>query len=164
MTDIKIGYTVSDYFYTLEPEKIPDHQTCETRYNIDLDASCSFLPISREIKHCILDFSNETGREQCLRDVDVANNNKTQYYKQYTEWLDSSSNCYTAALCQNRKYANKIEQQQSSHLGTEQNYENKQAFLTNEQWKTVQLGVGVVAVIAGIYYMNKKMIPSPSTN
>lgn len=156
MANINVGYTTSDYFYTIEPEKIPDHQTCETKFNIDFDASCSFLPVSREIKHCILDFSNESGRQKCLRDTDIANGEKTQYFKQYMEWLDSSSNCYTAALCQNRKYAEQIQSQQSSHLGTEQAYENMKVFLTNEQWKTVQLGVGVIGLVAAIYLINKR--------
>ena len=157
MADIKVGYTISDYFYTLEPEKIPDHDTCERQFNIEFDTSCAMFSITPEIKHCILDFSNESGRtkEECLRDVDIRNNNKTQYFQQYSSWLDSSANCYTAALCKNRKYAEKLQEQQTRHLGTEQNYENMNVFLTNEQWKTFQLGLGIAGVIAGIYFMNK---------
>lgn len=160
MADIQIGYTTSDYFYTLEPEKIPSHQTCETKYNVDFDTSCAFLPINSQIKHCLLDFSNQSGREGCMREVDLANNNQTNYYQQYTRWIDSSSNCYTAALCKNRAYAEKIQEQQTRHLGTNQNYENMQSLLTNEEWKTVQLGVGIVGVIGAIYLLNKNSASS----
>lgn len=157
MTDIRVGYTTSDYFYTLEPEKIPSHQTCEAQYNIEVDASCSLLP--NEIRRCfLLDFTNQSGRENCLRDIDEGNDNKTQYYEQYKKWINTDSNCYTAALCKNRKYAEKIQEQQTRHLGTEQNHENMQSLLTNEQWKSIQLGIGIVGILGGIYLLNKRTV------
>lgn len=158
MADIRVGYTTSDYFYTLESDKVPSHQTCERKYKLDFDTSCAFLPVSEEIKHCILDFSNESGRidSQCLRDVDVRNQNKTDYFKKYTTWLDSSANCYTAALCKNREYAEKIQEQQSRHLGSNQNYENVLSLLTNEQWKSIQLGLGLLCITGAIFYIQRK--------
>lgn len=157
MADIRIGYTTSDYFYTLEPEKIPNHDTCERKYNIEVDTSCSLLP--NEIRRCfLLDFSNEGGRETCMRDVGTQNHNQADYYQKYVNWIDSSSNCYTAALCKNRKYAEKVEEQQTRHLGTNQNYENMKSLLTNEQWKSIQLGVGIVGIIGAIYLLNKNSV------
>jgi len=168
MTDIKVGYTTSDYFYTLAAGNVPDDSTCETKYNIEYETqNCGFTPMP-EIRHCLLDFTNENGRDKtrdydyygsydsgCLRDVDVSNNNQTNYFQEYKLWLDSSSNCYQAALCKNKKYAKKIEDQQTRHLGTNQTYENMNSFLTNEQWKTVQLGLGLAGIIGGIYILNK---------
>ena len=50
MADIKVGYTTSDYFYTLEPEKVPSHQTCEANFNIQFeDASCGFFTLTPQI-------------------------------------------------------------------------------------------------------------------
>lgn len=159
MTDIKIGYTTSDYFYTLETEKVPDHQTCETKYTLEVDNSCS--KIEPEVMRCfLLDFSNESGRGRgdCLQSIDASNaaiGSATNFYNKYVNWIDSSLNCYNAALCNNRKYAEKIQEQQTRHLGTNQNYENMKTLLTNEQWKSIQLGAGILGIIGAIYLLRK---------
>jgi hypothetical protein len=112
MTDIKIGYTTSDYFYTIE--NTPSQAICDVSYVIIPESTCT----------------NEQS------------------------WIDNSYNCYTAALCKNQKYAKTIQQQQTQHLGTNQNFDNTKLFVTNEQWKSIHLGLGIVAIIGGIYFFN----------
>ena len=151
MTDIKIGYTTSDYFYTLEPEKIPSREICQSKYSSVYDTSCSFLPMSNEIKSC---GNPQTGGfAQCLAQIDQEKG--THYSQQYTDFMDSSNNCYLSALCKNRKYAEKIQEQQTRHLGTNETYKNVKSILENEQWKSLHLGLGIFGIIVGIYMLNR---------
>lgn len=151
MADIKVGYTISDYFYTLEPEKIPSHETCEKKYSVKFDTtSCSFFPMNNDIKEC--GNPQRSDFNDCLTRVDKEKG--TNYTMKYQNFIDSSNNCYMAALCKNRKYAEKIEDQQTRHLGTNETYQNVISILANEQWKSMHLGVGIVGLIAGIYLLN----------
>jgi hypothetical protein len=155
MTDIKIGYTTSDYFYTLEPEKVPDHQTCETLYTVYFDNSCSFFPLNSELSRCRDKNQNTNDFKNCLSTVDSEKG--TNYVEQYQTWLDSSNNCYKTALCKNRKYAEKIQEQQTRHLGTNEHYNNVKSILINEQWKTLHLGFGILGIIGAAYLLNKQI-------
>lgn len=152
MTDIKVGYTTSDYFYTLEPEKIPSHETCETTYSVVFDTSCSFFPMNSDIQKKCGNPQLSTFTE-CLDRIDAEKG--TTYAQQYQSFIDLSNNCYMKALCKNRKYAEKIEEQQTRHLGTNETYENVKSILVNEQWKTIHLGFGIFGVVLGIYMFSK---------
>jgi len=150
MTSIKVGYTTSDYFYTLEPEKIPSHETCQTKYSVVFDTSCSFFPMNNDIKEC--GNPQRSDFTDCLMRIDEEKG--TNYADQYQDFIDSSNNCYMAALCKNRKYAEKIEEQQTRHLGTNETYKNTESLVVNEQWKLMHLGLGIFGMIAGIYILN----------
>lgn len=152
MTDIKISYTTSDYLYTLAPEKIPSHETCETTYSVVFDSSCSFSPMNNDIASC--GDPQSPGFKECLTRIDKEKG--TNYQEEYTRFIDLSNNCYMAALCKNRKYAEKIQEQQTRHLGTNETYKNVKSILANEQWKTIHLGLGIFGMIAGIYILNNK--------
>jgi hypothetical protein len=100
--------------------------------------------------------------QQCLSDKDTANNGTTSYsntyssdYPKWKQWHDLSMNCYKKELCKNKDNAININNLQNNHLGSDQNYENTKALYMNEYVKTINLSIGVVILVAAIFYSNK---------
>lgn len=70
----------------------------------------------------------------------------------YNTWRTNSVNCLRKELCKNKENAQRIQQIQNNHLGSDQNYHDTLTLYKNEYAKMVNLSVGILAIIAVIFY------------
>lgn len=168
MSDITVGYNKNDFFYVLAQNDTPTEDECNLKYNIIEDASCVPFPqlsdnFQKQLDKCkskleaSMDSSgaiiNEEEIIKCLEKYDAEN--KTTYstdYPKWKSWQDNNMNCYKKELCKNKENANKIYNIQNNHLGIDKNHQDMNLLYINQYTKTIQLSVGILALLVTIFY------------
>jgi hypothetical protein len=69
-----------------------------------------------------------------------------------SKWDANKEKCLKKELCKNKENAQRIQQIQNNHLGSDQNYHDTLTLYKNEYAKMVNLSVGILAIIAVIFY------------
>ena len=165
MSDITVGYNKNDFFYILAPNDIPTEDECNLKYKIIDDASCVPFPqlsdnFQKQLDKCKSNVDSSRGRRikdneiiKCLETYD--SENKTTYstdYPKWKSWKRNKVNCYKKELCNNKEKANTIYNIQNNHLGIDKNYQDMNLLYTNQYTKTIQLSVGILALLVTIFY------------
>ena len=168
--NVVVSYSPTDFFYIMANDVMPNESSCNNStigYKLIPDASCVPFPnLSQEFLKqkdaCEAQDKRPEIVKQCLQNEDTKNNGTTSYsntyavdYPKWKQWHDLSMNCYKKELCKNKDNATSINNLQNNHLGSDQNYENTKALYMNEFIKTIHLSIGVVILVAAIFYSNK---------
>jgi hypothetical protein len=69
-----------------------------------------------------------------------------------SNWNANKDKCLKKELCKNKENAQRIQQIQNNHLGSDQIYNDTLTLYKNEYAKMVNLSVGILAIIAVIFY------------
>jgi len=122
-SDIVVGYNKNDFFYVTAESNgyMPSDQKCE---EIMKDTEFDYAKICR--------IGNEEQR-------DVFN------------YEDNSTKCIERELCINKEKAGKIDVVQNNHSGSEEKHQDYIRQFQSTQLDTLNLGIGVVALIYLIY-------------
>lgn len=94
----------------------------------------------------------------------VADEAKSKFTQTYCKNIFSQNSplendineCYNYALCKNKEIAQKLDNKIGSKNGSGQNKMDTQSFYNIQLLQTMNLGVGMFFVIAGIIYINIK--------
>ena len=164
---ITVGYSPTDFFYVMANEAVPSDTECQTSFSTTMipDASCvPYHPATINDDFLNKINTNCSGKDigSCLQKIDddnatknIASSYHSVYiadYPKWKAWQDNSYNCYRKELCKNKENAQRIQQIQNNHLGSDQNYHDTLTLYKNEYAKMVNLSVGILAIIAVIFY------------
>jgi hypothetical protein len=164
---ITVGYSPTDFYYVMANEAVPSALDCQNHFSTTIipDASCvpyhpatindnfftqlNTCKSSSDIGGCLQTKDNSNAS------INIASSYHVVYvtdYPKWKSWQDNSYNCYRKELCKNKDNALRIQEIQNNHLGSDQNYHDTMTLYKNEYAKMVNLSVGILAIIAVIFY------------
>ena len=122
-SDLVIGYNKNDFFYV----------TAEENGHMPSDSKCTEIMNDTEF-----DYVNicRTGNEE---------------QKHVFNTDDNSRKCIERELCENKEKVNKIQVIQNNHSGSQEKYKDYKKLFQSTQLDTLNLGVGIAALIYFIY-------------
>jgi hypothetical protein len=163
MSSTNIKYSPNDFFYLKgnNPDvRMPSSEDCTLKYSIIPDSSCVVYNVPddflKELETC--NKNNNISDDEikgCLEIYDISyGTTYSKYYDKYRNWQDNSGNCYAKELCLNKELADKINNIQNNHLGTDEKEKDTNKVYNNELFKTFNLSVGIAILAGSIYYMS----------
>ena len=162
MTSTSIKYSKNDFFYLKgnNPDiRLPSEQDCSLKYSIIPDSSCVLYNVPdnflEQLNICNPN-KNKSDEEikSCLNIYDVSYSQQySKSYDKYKNWQDNSGNCYIKELCLNKKLADKINNIQNNHLGTDEKEKDSDKIYNDEVVKTINISIGIAILLGSIYYV-----------
>ena len=123
-SDIVIGYNKNDFFYV----------TAEENGYMPSDSKCEEI-MKNEVNFDYTNICRTNNEEQ--RDI--------------FNFEDNSTKCIKRELCINKEKTGKIDIVQNNHSGSEEKYKDYIKLFESTQLDTLNLGIGVAALIYFIY-------------